>query len=456
MRNRIRMFILSLCSVGLLLVTAAPATGGHSDDEHSRNMGLMSTIERSSEQVQSDLAFQGNLAFAGNYNGFRIIDISSPAKPTVLADVWCPGPQNDISVWDDVIILSVDTVMASDECGAEPLDDRTDPTGWEGLRIFSLDDVLATEPDGDGFVRPQPVSTVYTDCGSHTHTGVPDGDRVLAYVSSYPLRSGPTCGPENAEELGYDPLHSQISIVEVPLATPEDSEVLRTVPIDVPTWDTLEPHGFNPMQGCHDIQVDMQTMLAAAACTSVGQVWDISDPENPATLAPLWEVNEPEVEFYHSALFSEDRDVIIFGDESILRTCDDGSGSGQLWFHDRTTGDLHSSFQIDDEIGMYCSAHLFNNIPTDKGNYMVASWYNGGVRVIDYNDPTEPEQIGSYRPAPTDDPVRDEPVGHWSAYWYNGWIYANDMDRGFDIFRLADPARAGAKKLPALNPQTQE
>jgi hypothetical protein len=58
----------------------------------------------------------------------------------------------------------------------------------------------------------------------------------------------------------------------------------------------------------------------------------------------------------------------------------------------------------------------------------------GGVTVIDYRNPRKPQEIAFYRPEPTDDPVAAEPNGHWSAYFYNGFIYGNDLDRGFDVF----------------------
>ena len=31
----------------------------------------------------SDMAFQGNYAFVGNFNGFNIYDISNPARPSL-------------------------------------------------------------------------------------------------------------------------------------------------------------------------------------------------------------------------------------------------------------------------------------------------------------------------------------------------------------------------------------
>src|ERR1041385_1039520 len=58
--------------------------------------------------IHSDLAFWGRIAYEGNYDGFRVIDISKPNSPVVLADIHCRGPQNDISVWSHLVFLSVD------------------------------------------------------------------------------------------------------------------------------------------------------------------------------------------------------------------------------------------------------------------------------------------------------------------------------------------------------------
>ena len=62
-------------------------------------------------------------------------------------------------------------------------------------------------------------------------------------------------------------------------------------------------------------------------------------------------------------------------------------------------------------------------------------------------------------PAPLIDPnppVGIELGGDWSTYWYNGRIYESDILRGLLIWKLSDPAVAGAMKLDRLNPQTQE
>jgi hypothetical protein len=437
---------------------AASRSVAPGQDEHSPNARRFANIPRSSEfrfndpaqggSFQSDLAFIGHLAIAGNYNGFRIIDIRNPARPRVVRDVWCPGAQNDVSIWGDSLVASVDQPLTGTGCGAGPAAAPFDKA-WEGLRVFSLKQILAKKPDADGFTRVAPKGAVYTDCGSHTHTGIPDGKRVVLYVSSYPLRSGATCGPRRGPGDTWDPLHKKIAIVELPLANPAGMRLLKYAPINVPTWNLLPPPSFNPMQGCHDIQVFPARKLAAAACASVGQLWDISDPANPRTLSFKWQVDEPQVEFYHSAAFTWDGKVTIFGDESVNQTCDDGSGSGRLYFHDTRTGKLLGTFNIPRPQGTYCSAHLFQVLKTHKGYRLVSSWYTGGLTVVGFTDPAHAKEIAYYDPAL----VSPDDEGLWSAYPYNGFVYSNGLDRGFDSY-IVGPAVRGAR-YSVLNPQTQ-
>ena len=69
---------------------AAPTPSG------SNRMDLVGNSDKDGT-TNSDLAFKGDLAYAGNYDGFRILDIAKK-QPQVIADVKCRGPQNDVSV----------------------------------------------------------------------------------------------------------------------------------------------------------------------------------------------------------------------------------------------------------------------------------------------------------------------------------------------------------------------
>ena len=47
--------------------------------------------------------------------------------------------------------------------------------------------------------------------------------------------------------------------------------------------------------------------------------------------------------------------------------------------------------------------------------------------------------------------------GTWSAYYYNGYVYSSDIQKGFDVLRLTDKnlKKAAEVQLDELNPQSQ-
>jgi hypothetical protein len=113
-----------------LLAMAAPASADHGRIQPgSQSLNMVTSASNSKDMelignsakdgpVNSDLAFWGNLAYAGNYDGFRIIDVSDRSNPRELVDYFCPGSQNDVGVWDTrergdgnkrLLFLSVDS-----------------------------------------------------------------------------------------------------------------------------------------------------------------------------------------------------------------------------------------------------------------------------------------------------------------------------------------------------------
>lgn len=405
----------------------------------------------------AELAFWGKLAFASSKEGFRVIDISEPANPVVLADVDCPfgdALDNDILVWDNLIFLSVDAILKEPTCDAFFAVRPSDPNAFEGIRIIDVSDLR----------NPQLVTGVSTDCGAHNATLVPDPaqNRVLLYVSSASwFGGGPACGSQTGE----DPMHGKISIIEVPLDSPADARVIAEPKIQVPPLD-LSYVGGNRTVGCHDITVFLELHLAAAACGSEAQLWDISDPSKPNTLGAthitnpshLHPTTSPEgaVLFWHSAAFTWDGKYVVFGDEyQDLGGCHHVTAplAGRLWIYEvANPASPVSSFNIpreqrEDE---YCTPHLFNFVPLVDRYLLVSLWTGGGVDVIDFTDPANPTEIAYYD---SQTPAEAQVA---SAYWYNGFIYANGYIRGVDVFQFSDPAIRDALELPHLNPQTQE
>lgn len=446
MGSPVRTAPLVACLLGLLLV-GLPASAQVQAD-HSKNIKLMSNAPRTTPVSQSDLAFWGDLAVAGNYDGFRLLDISAPGNIRELADVRCRNNQGDVSVWDDLLFVSIDRPVTAPDCSG--VDTAAGVTGFEGVRIFDISDPKNTGPD-------DLLAAVPTDCGSHTHTLVPDldNDRVLLYVSSYPTSFlGPTPYGTDCQRILEDGSqgHSKISIIEVPLDAPETARVIAE-----PTFELADFRGTSGLRGCHDIQVFMELEVAAAACLSEGQLWDISDPENPVTTDRIF--NEA-VDIWHSAAFTWDGEIVIFGDEFAGGGgpgCDDPNDDiGRIWFYDRSDVDAGplGSYKIPrPQDGQICTMHNFNVIPTTKGYFLVSASNQGGTTVVDFTDPSDPREVAYYDAQLEAGPQVSSP---WSSYWYNGFIYTNDRGRGVDVLLLRDAARAGAKKLPYLNPQTQE
>lgn len=94
--------------------------------------------------ANTDLAFQGNLVFVGNYNGFQIFDVSDPADPKFRVGVVCPGGQGDVSVNGDLLFTSVEETRGRVDCGVEGVQDTVSAQRFRGVRIFDISDLEAS------------------------------------------------------------------------------------------------------------------------------------------------------------------------------------------------------------------------------------------------------------------------------------------------------------------------
>jgi hypothetical protein len=427
--------------------TEAPADEAMTSDNvvHLANLPKQPPFDGTSA-VNSDLAFTGDYAIDGNYNGFTIYDISTPAEPEIVSQVLCEGGQGDVSVSGDLLYFSVDYPRAGEECGA-PASSPTDADAFEGMRVFDISDKA----------NPAYVAAVGTDCGSHTNTLVPskDGETDYIYVSSYsPSANYPNCRPP----------HDKITIIEVPKDDPA-SAAIAAEPV-------LFPDGGNPAgtpsretSGCHDITVYPEKDIAAGACMGDGILMDISDRLNPEVTEV---VRDDNFAFWHSATFTNDAKGIIFTDElggGSGATCNEEIGpvrgaNAIYTMKGKRDPELRfaSYFKIDRHQGdtENCVAHNGSLIPVPGKDYFVQSWYQGGVSIIDFNNPRKPREIGYFDRPPVSE-TENVLGGSWSAYYYNGYVYSSDIQRGFDVLKLDDRRLRGAERVEydEFNPQSQ-
>jgi hypothetical protein len=446
---------LAIAGVGSITPAAAQDSPGPDEIVSSPNMKQVAHLPPTAPLVGgtgTDIAFQGRYAFVGNYLGFTIYDIKHPKKTKITSQVLCPGSQNDISVTGNLLFLSTDSRRSDDSCNSASQNDGSKPY-WEGIKIFDISDKRA----------PRYLKAVETDCGSHTHTLVPDkrGKTAYLYISSYsPSATLSDCQPP----------HDKITIVEVPLRHPTQAKI-ASEPVLFPDGGnpgipgTIEDGYVSATSGCHDITVYPEKDLAAGACMGDGVLFDITDRANPREIHRVQD--DENFAFWHSATFNNDGNKVVFTDElggGGAATCNEeiGETRGADGIYDIVgRGDnrelvFRGYFKIDrmqtDEEN--CVAHNGSLLPIKGKDIMVQSWYMGGVQVWDFTDSANPKRIGFWERGPA---AGDDGGGSWSAYYYNGYIYSSDLGKGLDVLEINDPRTDPAKryKFDELNVQTQ-
>jgi hypothetical protein len=417
--------------------------------------------------ANSDLAFQGNHLFQGNFYGVNIFDIANPAKTTLVTSLVCPGGQGDVSVYKNLLFMSVEQPNGRLDCGTQGFPPDPSPANepkpkkrpvpsaqkdrFRGVRIFDISDIR----------NPKQVAAVQTCRGSHTHTLVADlndKDNVYIYVSgtSFVRRPEELTGCSGVEEPEKDPNTAlfRIDVIKVPVASPQDAKVVSNprVFMDARTgaMNGLTNGGTHGKKGpekpketnqCHDITVYSAIGLAAGACSGNGILLDIKDPVNPKRVDA---VNDPNYSYWHSASFSNDGTKVLFTDEW-------GGGLGarcrptdpNVWGADAIFGLKNDKLSFESYYKMpaaqsdseNCVAHNGSLVPVPGRDIEVQAWYQGGISVVDFTDAAHPFEIAYFDRGPIDPKVLVL-GGDWSAYWYNGYIYGSEIARGLDVFEL--------------------
>ena len=212
--------------------------------EASWNLDLLSTTPSAEGFVgvtNSDLAFTGNYAIQGNYNGIMIWDISDPSAPTLVKDYLCPASQSDVSVYGNLLFISGEGRSGRLDCGPQGVEEAVSHHRLRGIRIFDITDIH----------NPDYVANVQTCRGSHTHSVLKDpndDDNVYIYVSgSAPVRPADELAGCSGASLAEDPNSAmfRIEVIKVPLAHPEQAAIVSSPRI---FQDLVAPpqHGQSP------------------------------------------------------------------------------------------------------------------------------------------------------------------------------------------------------------------
>jgi hypothetical protein len=432
--------------------------------------------------ANSDMAFQGNRLFLGNFYGINIYDIENPERAKLLTSLICPGGQGDVSVYKNLLFMSVEMPNGRLDCGEQGFAPPTQPgpppaekDRFRGVRIFDISDIS----------NPKQIGAVQTCRGSHTHTLVTDPkdkDNIYIYVSG-------TSGVRPADELAgcsngkpeedANTARFRIDIIKVPIASPKDAKVVASPRIfgdEKGKINALTDAGSHENKGrpvetdqCHDITAYPEIGLAAGACSGNGILLDIKDPVNPKRVES---VNDKNYAYWHSASFSNDGKKVVYTDEwgggmgARCRETDPNVwGANALFTLDNGKLSFKNYYKLPASQGdtENCVAHNGSLVPVPGRDIKVQAWYQGGISIMDFTDPSQPMEIAYFDRGPID-PNMLLLGGSWSAYWYNGKIYSSEIARGLDIFDIT-PTKflsqneidaAKAVKVSELNVQTQQ
>ncbi|HJU96637.1 MAG TPA: hypothetical protein VJ644_01565 [Jiangellaceae bacterium] len=427
--------------------------------------------------ANSDLAFTGNHAIVGSFNGFQIYDLSDPTNPVLSKAFVCPGGQGDPSVYGDLLFISVEENRGRIDCGTQGASGAVNPERFRGVRIFDISDID----------NPVQLPGVQTCRGSHTHTLVTDPDdpdNIYVYNSGTAGVRSPDelAGCENAA-LTTDPVTTgnptqwRIDVIKVPLDAPETASIVSQPRIftdpDTGAFNGLQntlpgalhPSGtpYSPLPNtntCHDVSAFPEIGLLAGACQGNGILVDISDPVNPVRLDA---VADPNFSYWHSAQFSNDGTKVMFTDEW------GGGTSARCRVTDRPEWGADALFDISGgqlEFASYykmpavqttqenCVAHNSSLVPVPNRDIYVQAWYQGGVSVVDFSDTANPVEIAFFDRGPITTPANPTGLnlgGLWATYWYNGFVYGTEIARGFDTFGLLPSEHLSANEIEAAS-----
>jgi len=210
---------------------------------------------------------------------------------------------------------------------------------------------------------------------------------------------------------------------------------------------------------CHDITLYPEIGRAGGACEGYGFLLDITEPDAPRRIDAVADSN---FAYWHSATFNNDGSKVLFTDEW------GGGSQPKCRASDPMEWGANAIFTVDDDRMQFrsyykipaeqtaqenCVAHNGSLVPIPGRDVMVQAWYQGGISVFDWTDPSNPVEIAFHDRGPVD-PERMQMGGSWSVYWYNGLLVSSEIARGLDVFELTPSAFLTENEIAAANTVT--
>ena len=473
------LFIAEEAILNMELITSLRKPTGFFDPENPEEKGSEDTDEDNENKTtaeisrslrspmlsfaNTDMAFKDDILVAGSYHGFNIYKLNNDGVPNLISSVVCPGGQGDVSIVENLLIMSVEEIRGRLDCGLEGVGRDASPERFRGIRIFDITDLS----------NPVQVAAVQTCRGSHTHSVVA-GPTTDGKIIIYNSGTGRVRDEEEMSECIGNIAGDQrtalfrIDVIEIPINNPSKSKIVSSPAVfSDPKTGSLAglwkggDHGDDTQDTsrtdqCHDITVFPSLNLAAGACSGNGILFDIADPYNPKRLDVVTDIG---FAYWHSATFNNDGTKVIFTDEW------GGGGRARCrawdpldWGADAIYDIVDNKLEFQSHYKMpapqleteNCVAHNGSIIPVPNKDIFVQAWYQGGISIMDFTDSKNPIEIGYFDRGPI---LEDILItgGYWSTYFYNGYIYGTEITRGLDVFKLVPSNFLSEKEIVAAS-----
>jgi hypothetical protein len=358
------------------------------------------------------IVIQGTTAFVGHQvgpEGTTILDISDPRKPKVLSQIMCSHPwshTHKARVVGDVMVVNSER-----EPGKGNI--REYPEG--GFRIYDVKD--RTNPK---------LITFHKTHGKGVHRF--DLDENYAYISTemegyvgnilviYDIRN-----PSKPTEVGRWCMENQ----------------------HVAGGDTPHPKGTE--HRLHHAMRNGNQMFAGCWMSGLSIV-DVSDVTKPKTMS-RYEYKPSHPEPTHTFLgishaIGGRKIAVSTEEERANRGPDTGKPHApfRTWdVTDPTKPILLSSYELpetstpyDTNVARFGTHQLREKVDTD--NLVYVTWFAGGLRIMDINDPANPKERAYFIPKPGDGAIA--PLTNDIYIDDRGLLFVTDKKRGLDVIEF--------------------
>ena len=331
-------------------------------------------------------------AIVGRSDGTSFIDVTHPTAPVFVGDL--PATEGSTpNAWRDVKVYNNHAFVVADNVGKHgmqvfdltQLRDVSDPpVTFEATavydKIFSAHNIVINEASGFAYIVA--ASGGGETCGGGYHMVDIRDPKNPVFAGCY---SDPSAGA------GGNHIHdAQCVIYNGPDADHQGREI------------------------------------CFGANASVFSIADVTDKENPRTLAAL---DYPKVAYVHQGWLTDDQKYFYINDE--------GDEVGGLVDATRTlvwdVADLDDPVLVNEHLGTTQASD--HNLYV-KGNLMYQSNYVSGLQILDISDPLNPKEVGHFDTVPWGENAPGF-AGSWSNYPYfeSGTIVVTSITEGVFLVR---------------------